>query len=117
MPDKGVVMSQTHYEKQTSLFKLYQEAFNREEMNVKEAVKALRTLGYCETTAANRVNEWKECFSALEPETDRGKRQRLKKQASLEKYILRISLGAKKYKEYQNLKGEKHERKKPRKKN
>ena len=103
MPDKGNVMSQTHYEKQNKLLKLIQESFDRDEMNVKEAVTALRLIGFSETIAANRVSDWKLQFNGQVPETQREKRRRLKEQASLEKHLLRARLGKKKYEEYMKL--------------
>ena len=103
MPDKGNVMSQTHYERQSKLLKLIQESFDREEMTVKEAVTALRLIGFSETVAANRVNDWKLQFNGLVPETEREKRRRLKEQASLEKHLLRERFGKNKYKEYMEL--------------
>ena len=99
MPDKGKIMSQAYYEKQSKLFKLYRESFARKEINRNEAVKALRLLGYSETIAAIRVNEWTEQFNTNEPETGRAKKLRLKQQTSLEKYMLSIWPG----KEYYDL--------------
>ena len=103
MPDKGKVMSQTYYEKQSKLFKLYQESFDRNELDVKEAITTLKMIGFSESIAATRVAEWKGQHNTREQETDREKKQRLKEQASLEKYILRMRLGKDKYEEYMIL--------------
>jgi hypothetical protein len=97
MLDKGKIMSQTYYEKQSKLLALFKESFIRKEMDAIEAVKALRTIGFGETIAANRVNEWAALNSTVSPETNRAKNQRLKQQASLEKYVLRMRLGKKYY--------------------
>ena len=93
MPDKGRIMSQTFYERQTKLFNLYKESYIRNEKNVQEAVSALRTLGFSGSIAAIRVNEWKEQSCDKAPETDRQKKRRQKEQASIEKYFDRMSSG------------------------
>ena len=103
MPDKGKAMSQVYYERQSKLIKLYQDFFDRKEMKVKEAVTALRMIGFSETMAARRVGEWSAQFSNPAPETERDKKRRIKEQASLEKYLLRMKLGKKKYEEYIKL--------------
>ena len=103
MPDKGKTMSQTYYERQSRLIKLNQESFDRKEINVKQAVTALRMIGFSETMAVKRVSEWSEQSSNPGAETDKEKKHRIKEQASLEKYILRIKLGRKKYVEYIEL--------------
>ena len=97
MPDKGTAMSQTYYEKQGKIIKLYQEAFGRNEMTAKEAVVALRMIGFSETMAAGRVNEWAAQSSEQVPETDKEKKHRQKEIISLEKYMLRTKLGKKYY--------------------
>jgi len=97
MPDKGNAMSQTYYEKQGKIIKLYQEAFGRNEMTAKEAVVALRMIGFSETMAARHVNEWAAQFGEQVPETEKEKKRRLKEKASLEKYLLRMKLGNKYY--------------------
>lgn len=103
MPDKGKVMSQTYYERQSKLLKLYQESFARKERSVKETVTALRILGFSESIAATRVSEWAVKIDSNEPETSKAKKLRLKQQASLEKYILRMRLGKKYLDEYMRL--------------
>jgi len=90
MVDKGRVMSQACYEKQTRLYKLIQESFERKETNEEEAIIALRTLGFSETVAAIRLNDWRARLSAKVPETEKERNRRLKDQTSLEKYFLRI---------------------------
>ena len=97
MPDKGKVMSQAFYEKQSKLINLYQESFARKEMNVKEAVTALRMIGFSETVAAKRVSGWSVQINEQAPETDKEKKRRLKERDSLEKYMLRMILGKKFY--------------------
>ena len=94
MPD---AMSQTYYEKQGKIIKLYQEAFGRNEMTVKEAVTALKMIGFSESMASRHVNEWSEKFSNLVPETEKEKKRRLRETGSLEKYLLRMKLGNKYY--------------------
>jgi len=101
MPDKGKIMSQVHYEKQSRLFNLYRESFERAEMDIKETISALKILGFSETVASIRVNEWKAQHGSREVETEKTKKRRLKEQASLEKYILRNRLG-KKYMEFRS---------------
>jgi Holliday junction resolvasome RuvABC DNA-binding subunit len=78
MPDKGRAMTQTYYEKQSKLLKLYQESFARKEMNVKETVTALRMIGFSEEIAANRVNEWAAQTNIVVLDTERAKKARLK---------------------------------------
>ena len=97
MPDKGKTMSQAYYEKQSKLINLYQELVTRKEMNTKEAVTALRMIGFSETMAAKRVSKWSTQFNNPVPETDKEKKRRLQEKASLEKYILRMKLGKKFY--------------------
>jgi len=98
MPDKGKIMSQAFYEKQSKLLKLFRESFEREEMNADETISALKTLGFSKTVAAIRVNEWKTQLGSKLLEAEKDRKRRLKDQASLEKYLLRNRLG-KKYKE------------------
>ena len=102
MPDRGKVMSQTYYERQSRLFKLYQESFDRKEINVIEAVRALRIIGFGKAMAASRVNEWTANTGSIVPETEKVKKKRQRQQASLEKYILRIRLGKKYYDKYKS---------------
>jgi len=45
-------MSQTFYERQSKLLKLYQELFARKEMNDNEALIVLKMIGFSETLAA-----------------------------------------------------------------
>jgi hypothetical protein len=97
MSDKGKIMSQTYYERQSRLFNLYQESFTRKEMNANAAVIALRMIGFSTTIAANRVRDWEEHIDTVLPETDKARKQRLKLQASLEKYVLQMRLGRKYY--------------------
>ena len=97
MPDKGKIMSQTNYERQSKLLNLYQELFTRKEMNDTEAIIALRMIGFSECIAANRVREWAVLNNAVKPETERARKQRLKERASLEKYVLQMLLGKKYY--------------------
>jgi len=102
MPDKGRVISQTYYEKQSKLFKLYRELFQRDELNIEDTIKALRNIGFSKTIAASRINEWKAQLNQdeLKPETVKEKKHRQKQMASLEKYMFRMRLGKKKYDEY-----------------
>ena len=97
MPDKGKIMSQTFYERQSKLLGFYQVSFTKGEMGVNEAVIALRMIGFSETIAPTRVREWAALSTTNEPETDRAKKQRLKQMASLEKYVLKMKLGKKYY--------------------
>jgi len=97
MPDKGKIMSQAYYEKQSKLLNLYKESFVRKELNNNETVIALKMIGFSETIAAARVREWAALITAIEPETDRARKHRLKQQASLEKYVLQMLLGKKYY--------------------
>ena len=95
MPDKGKIMSQTYFDKQSELLQLYQEALARKEMTVNDAVIALRMLGFSESIAAYRANEW-----AMQTCADDGKSsiRRNKRQVSLEMYMHRTRFG-KKYKD------------------
>jgi hypothetical protein len=97
MPDKGKIMSQVFYERQSKLLNLYKESFTRKEITVNEAVKALRMIGFSEMIAANRAREWAALIGSVVPETDKTRKQRLKQQASLEKYVLQMRLGKKYY--------------------
>jgi len=97
MSDKGKIISQNYYEKESLLLKLYQEAFIRKEMNVNEAINALRMIGYSEIIAANKLKEWEEYNKNVIQETGKNKKQRQKIQASLEKYVLQTRLGKKYY--------------------
>jgi len=93
MPDKGKTMSQTYYERQSKLLNLYKESFIREGINADEVIVALRMIGFSNTIAVNRVNEWAALIGTAVPETDKEKKQRQKQQASLEKYIHKMRLG------------------------
>lgn len=106
MPDKGKIMSQIYYEKLSRLIQLNQELFVQKEIRAKEAVTALRMIGFSETMAAKRFREWSVKLNDLEPEAGKIKKQMLKEQASLEKYILRARLGKQKYREYIELRSE-----------
>ena len=64
---------------------------------------ALRMIGFSESMALSRVCEWAAQGSTNETETSKSKNQRLKRRASLEKYLLRMSLGKKNYDEYVKL--------------
>jgi hypothetical protein len=97
MADKGKIMSQTFYERQSKLLVLYQEAVARKEMNENEAKIALRMIGFSETIAANRAREWAKLSDIFEPETERVKKRRLLQMASLERYTLQMRLGKKYY--------------------
>ena len=100
MPDKGKIMSQTYYEKQDRLIKLYHEAFSEKEMDDKETVTALRKFGFSETMAVRLVSKWTIQIDDQLPKTNREKKRRIKERASLEKYTLRMNLGKKRYEEY-----------------
>ncbi|MCL2791897.1 MAG: hypothetical protein FWD87_02290 [Spirochaetaceae bacterium] len=97
MPDKGKIMSQIYYERQSKLLNLYQELYVRKEMDDSETVVALRMIGFSETIAANRVKEWAALITTIAPYTDKVKKQKLKERASLEKYVLQMQLGKKYY--------------------
>ena len=103
MPDKGKIMSQTYYERQSKLLNLYRESFARKEMNLIETVTALRMMGFSEAIAINRVNEWETQFDTHVFEIGKAKKASLKQQISLEKYVLRMRLGKKYYDEYMLL--------------
>ena len=64
---------------------------------------ALRMIGFSESMALSRVHEWAAQGSTNETETSKSKNQRLKQRVSLEKYLLRMSLGKKNYDEYVKL--------------
>ena len=95
MPDNNKVMTQIFYEKQSKLYELYKESFNRKEMNVQEVIAALRILGFSNTIASRRVNEWAAEPNSYAPETEKAKKRRFQQRNSLEKYILRMRLGKK----------------------
>jgi hypothetical protein len=95
--DKGKIMSQTFFERQSKLFDLYQVSFARGEMSADEAMISLRMIGFSDTIATIRVREWAAPSTTGDIETDRAKKQRLKQMASLEKYILQMRLGKKFY--------------------
>ena len=97
MPDRGNVMSQAYYEKQTKLYQLYHESFGRKEINTMEAIAALRVLGFSDSIAIRRVNEWEGQSISYASETGKAKNRRLKQQASLERYVLYMRLGKKYY--------------------
>ena len=100
MPDKGKTMSQTYYERQSKLIKLYQDSFVRKDLAVKDTITGLRLVGFSETMAARRVSEWSIQINNQVSETEKNKKRRIKEQATLEKYIFRMKLGKKKYEEY-----------------
>ena len=95
MPDKGKVMSQTQYEKQNKLYQLYKESYGRKAMNPAETIAGLRLIGFGNSIAVSRVNEWAALDNSYAPETEKAKNRRLKQQESLEKYILRMRCGKK----------------------
>jgi len=99
MPDKGRIMSQTYYERQSKLIELYKEAFRRKETCENDTVMALRTIGFSELMAANRVREWAVLSDTYEQETDKAKKRRHRQQASLEKYVFTIMLDKKYFNE------------------
>jgi hypothetical protein len=103
MPDKGKAMTQTYYEKQSKLLKLYQESLARKEINIKETVTALRMIGFGEEIAANRVYEWATKIGIVVSETGKAKILRQKQRISLENYVLRMRLGKKHYDTYMKL--------------
>jgi len=110
MPDKGRIMSQTYYEKQSKLIKLYKECIIRKEMTVNEAVISLRLIGFSELMASSRVCEWAALSNTDGIETSNTLNQRLKQRVLLEKYMLRMRLGKKYYDKYAKLQ-EKHKNK------
>jgi len=95
MPDRGKIMSQTYYEKQSRLLKLYRESFERKEINAKETVTALMMIGFSETIAVNRTNEWDVQPGTQLPETEKDIKRRLKEISSLKNYLIRMRLGKK----------------------
>jgi len=103
MPDKGRIMSQTYYERQSKLIELYKECIIKKEMKASEAVMALRLIGFSESMASSRVREWTARGNTDEIETSKTSNQRLKQIISLEKYMLRMGLGKKYYDKYVKL--------------
>jgi len=103
MPDKGKIMPQTYYERQSKLIELYKECIIKKEMKANEAVMALRLIGFSESMASNRVCEWASQSNTNITETSKTATQRLKQLVSLEKYMLRMGLGKKYYDKYVNL--------------
>jgi len=99
MPDKGRIMSQTYYERQSKLIELYKESFYRNDMSANDTVMAMRTIGFSETMAVNRVREWAALSVTYEPETDKVKKHRRRLQASLEKYVFNMMLDKKYFNE------------------
>ena len=97
MPDKGNVMSQAYYEKQFKLYGLYHESFCRKELDAIDAISALRIIGFSDSVAVQRVNEWAAQSITFTCETDKERNRRLKQLASLEKYVLYMRLGKKYY--------------------
>ena len=97
MPEKGKIMSQAFYEKQSRLLDIYQDLFITKEMNEKDTVKSLKMLGFSETIAVNKIQKWAALNNAVVPVIDREKKQMLKEKASLEKYVFQMSLGKKYY--------------------
>jgi len=106
MPDKGKIMSQTFYERQSKLLNLYKELFVRKEMNDAEVVTALKMIGFSEKIAANRARDWTALNITVEPETERIKNRRIKERSSLEKYVQKMLLGRKYYLRLQFIQGE-----------
>jgi len=103
MPDKGKIMSQAYYERQSKLIELYKECIIKKEMNVNEAIISLRLIGFSKAMAASRVHEWAAQSNTDNTETSKTAKQKLKQRAALEKYMLRMSLGKKYYDEYVKL--------------
>ena len=103
MPDKGRIISQVYYERQSKLIELYKKCLIKKEMKVSEAVMSLRLIGFSESMASIRVHEWAADGNIIETETSKTKSQRLKQRNSLEKYMLRMGLGKKYYDEYIKL--------------
>ncbi|MCL2273270.1 MAG: hypothetical protein FWC19_10760 [Treponema sp.] len=103
MPDKGRIMSQTYYERQSKLIELYKECIIKKEMKASEAVMALKLIGFSESMALSRVRDWASQSNTNITETSNITNQRLKKKISLEKYMLRMELGKKYYDEYMKL--------------
>ena len=99
MPDKGRIMSQTYYERQSKLIELYKEAFLRKETSENDTVMALRTIGFSALMAANRVREWAASSDTYEPDTDKAKKHRHRQKASLEKYVFTMMLDKKYFNE------------------
>jgi len=106
VPDKGKIMSQVYYERQSRLIELYKESFSRKEMTANDTVMALRMIGFSESMASSRVCEWAALSGNNESETEKAKKIRRKQQDSLEKYVFHIILDKKCYsdndKKYQN---------------
>ena len=92
MPDKGKIMSQNYYDKQSKLIMLLQESLAIKEMDTNEAIKTLRILGFSEIIAAERVREWAAQVNTA-PETEKTKKTRLRQLASLENYMRRMRFG------------------------
>jgi len=103
MPDKGRIMSQTYYERQSKLIELYKKCIIKKEMKANEAVMALRLIGFSESMASSRVCEWAAQSNTNITETSKTANQRLKQRVSLEKYMLRMGLGKKYYDKYVKL--------------
>ena len=97
MPDKGKVMSQAFYEKQSKLYELIRESFGRKETDVAETITVLKVLGFGNSMAGRRVNEWAMQHINYASETAAAKNRRLKQRDSLEKYVLCMRLGRKYY--------------------
>jgi len=103
MPDKGRIMSQTYYERQSKLIELYKECIIKKEMKASEVVMALRLIGFSESMASSQVREWAARSNTDEIETSRTSNKRLKQIISLEKYMLRMGFGKKYYDKYVKL--------------
>jgi len=102
MPDKGRIMSQVYYERQSKLIELYKECIIKKEMNVNEAIISLRLIGFSKAMAASRVREWAAQSNTDNTETSKTAKQKFKQRAALEKYMLRMGLG-KNYDKYVKL--------------
>ena len=85
MPDKGKVMTQVYYDKQNRLYELTKESFIRKAMSATEAIAVLRILGFSNSIANVRVNEWTVQPNSYTSETITEKNRRQKQQVSLEK--------------------------------
>ena len=99
MPDKGKVMSQTFYERQSKLIGLYRESVLKKELKVDEAVMSLKLIGFSDAMALSKAREWAALPDSNEPETERAKKIRQKQRVSLEKYALNMILDKKYYNE------------------
>jgi len=97
MPEKGKIMSQAFYEKQSRLLNIYQDLFVTKEMDEKDTAKCLKMLGFSDSIIVNKIQKWAILNNKAAPVTDREKKQMLKERVSLEMYVLQMSLGKKNY--------------------